>query len=234
MGAGVPLGVAVAAGATAGTATAAGTAAAVATSAALAASSAAAATAAGGTIAATGFAAAGAAGGGLAAGATLGPAAGGGFLAGVFGSLTTLELVQGGLSVAAGTSGIIQGQQAKKQKDFQAKVATLGAQRQALEGQRQAIIALEESNRVSGRAAASIGASGIKVEGSPNVTLDKIAATGALNVNLAQLSGAIGQASGELQAAGLRSQGRAARAGGFLSAINQGSKFASQLQKRRG
>lgn len=171
-------------------------------------------------------------GGGLAAAAG-GGAAGGGGLFGLIGGLSTLELVEGGLTAASGLASISAGRTEQKRAEFQSKFAVLGAQREVLEGRRAALVALEEANRIEGQQIASIASSGITTEGTPQVTLERTARTAATSVELARLGGFAAAAARNVEAGNILGQGRAARTKGFVGAFGAGQNFATNLIRRR-
>lgn len=185
--------------------------------------------------AAAGTAAAAAAAAALAASASA--AATGGLFASLgagLAGLSTLELVSGGLTAASGIASISAGQAQKKGAKFQSKTALVAAQKAELEGRRSALAALEEANEIEGKQIASIAASGITFEGTPETTLAKTARKARTNVELARLGGLVGASAAQLEALGIKRAGRTAARAGFISAFSSGQNFATSLIKRRG
>ena len=148
-------------------------------------------------------------------------------------SFTTVELISGGLTAASGLASIASGFAGREEAELQSKFAVLGAQKEALEGRRVAILALEEANEAEGRQVAGIASAGITFEGTPEVTLARTQRTGRFNIESALLSGAVGAAAKKTEAAALRAKGRASITGGFIAAAGGVQNFATSLIRRR-
>ena len=147
--------------------------------------------------------------------------------------LSTLELIGGGLTAASGIAAISAGQTQKKVASFQAKGVLVAAQKEELEGRRAALAALEEANEIEGKQIASIAASGITFEGTPETTLARTARTARTNIELARLGGLAGATAKQLEALGIKRVGSAAATSGLISAFTGGQNFATSLIKRR-